>query len=395
MRPLVGSIKRYDWGSADEIPKILGLPSDGRPVAEYWLGAHPMGPALLEGTRLDEAIAADPAVLGDSARLEFDGRLPYLVKLLSAARPLSLQAHPSRADAQRGFERENQAGKPQDAADRTYKDPWDKPELMVALSPFEALAGFRDPQQSADLFGALGISPQTELIFAPLRHRAGSAGLAEVFLDCLVLDEERRGAVTDVVTAAVAHLNDAGELGRFARTAVLLDEHFPGDPSLLAALLLNRRSLRPGEALHLRPGTLHAYLHGTGIEVMGSSDNVLRGGLTSKYIDASALVQVVDFTPEEMTPLLPDPEAPGLLHYRAGERAFACWRLDLLPGRTIELPAENSGRILLVTDGELGISTGPDALVMVRGQASFIPAGETVLVSGDGQGFLAATGTDA
>lgn len=395
MRPLAGSIKRYDWGSPEAIPQILGIPADGQPLAEYWLGAHPMGPSSVDGVSLAQIISDYPAVVGDSARQEFEGRLPFLVKLLSAARPLSLQAHPTRLDAQAGFERENILGLALDAPERTYRDPWDKPELLVALTEFEALAGFRDPRASADLFSQLGLHPQTEVLFAPLVHRHPTAGLAEVFLDCLVLNEERHGAVTDVVTAAVRHLADPGELGEFARTAVLLDEHFPGDPSLLAALLLNRRSLHPGEALHLKAGTMHAYLCGTGVEVMGSSDNVLRGGLTTKHIDASALVQVVNFTPNDMPALHPDQEAPGLWHYPAGERAFAVWRLDLVPGRTIELPAESSGRILLVTKGKLGLSTGADALVLESGQAAFIGAGETVLASGEGQGFLSATGTDA
>lgn len=395
MHPLTGSIKRYDWGSTDAIPEILGIAADGQPLAEYWLGAHPSAPAMLGDTPLDLAIAQNPAIVGDSARFEFNGRLPYLTKLLSAARPLSLQAHPNRIDAQAGFERENQQQIALDAPHRTFKDPWDKPELLVALTDFEALAGFRDPDHSARLFNGLGISAETQLIFAPLQHRAGDAGLAEVFFDCLVLDEQRRGAVTDVVAAAVRHLDDDGELGVFARTAVLLDEHFPGDPSLLAALLLNRRSLRPGEALHLQPGTLHAYLGGTGVEVMGSSDNVLRGGLTSKHIDASALVQVVNFTPEQVPPLLPDQEGPGLWHYRTGEQSFACWRLDAAPGLMIELPAEASGRIMVATAGEIGLTRGADGLVLRRGQSAFVAAGEQVWASGDGQGFLTATGMDA
>lgn len=396
MQPLTGSIKRYDWGSVDAIPRLLGIPVDGQPVAEYWLGAHPLGVSQLNGgTALDKAIESDPSMIGDSARHEFGGRLPYLVKLLSAAQPLSLQAHPNLADAQAGYERENRVQLPIDSPERTYRDPWDKPELIIALTQFEALAGFRDPKVTADLLSRLGIAPHTETLFAPLRHRSPEAGLAEVFLDCLVLDEERRGAVTDVVTAAVHHLDAQGELGEFARTAVLLDEHFPGDPSLLAALLLNRRNLQPGEALHLRPGTMHAYLSGTGVEVMGSSDNVLRGGLTNKHIDASALVQVVDFTPQQMPVLRPDKEAPGLWHYMAGERAFATWRIDAAPGRMIELPAELSGRILLVTSGEVGLSTGPDGLILQCGQSAFIGASEQVWASGDGQAFLVATGMDA
>ncbi len=396
MHPLTGSIKRYDWGSHDAIPSILGIPVDGRPLAEYWLGAHPNDPSLIDGTsRLDEVIEQDPNLIGDSARFEFSGELPYLMKLLSAGRPLSLQAHPNRIDAEIGFGRENQAQIPMDAPERTFKDPRDKPELLIALTEFDALAGFRDPAASLSLFSQLGISSTSEKIFAPLRHRGGHAGLAEVFMNCLVTDDERRAAVIDVVTAAINHVDDEHQLGEFARTAVLLDEHFPGDPSLLAALLLNRHTLQPGEALYLQPGILHSYLHGTGVEVMANSDNVLRGGLTSKHIDPSALTQVVKFTTEPVQCMLPEPELPGLWRYPTDERAFVCWRVDLQPSRAFELPGELSGRILLVTQGELGLSQGPDGLVLTQGEAAFLEAGQQISISGNGQGFLTATGLDA
>ncbi|GAA2180982.1 mannose-6-phosphate isomerase, class I [Brooklawnia cerclae] len=395
MQPLTGAAKRYDWGSPNAIPEILGIPSDGRPVAEYWLGAHPSAPALVGGVPLDRAIDADPAMIGYSARHEFDGRLPFLLKLLSAARPLSLQAHPNDAQAAEGFARENAADIPLDALDRTFKDPWAKPEMLVALTEFDALAGFRDPAATLALFDGLGLEGRAETVIGPLRHRTCPAALAEVFLDCLILDDKRRTVLTDVVVAAVNHVNDPGELGEFARTAVLLDEHFPGDPSLLAALLLHRRRLRPGEALHVAPGVMHAYLEGTGVEIMATSDNVLRGGLTSKHIDAYSLVQVVDFSPGPMPVLQPSQEAPGLWFYAADERAFALWRLELVPGRSIEAPAESSGRIVLATDGEIGLSTGSDGLVLRRGQSAFVSAGESVVVSGQGQAFLAATGLDA
>ena len=396
MHPLTGSIKRYDWGSPDAIPAILGIHPDGRPLAEYWLGAHPSDPATIDGhLRLDEAIKQHPCLVGDSARLEFGGHLPYLMKLLSAERPLSLQAHPNRMDARAGFERENQADIPLDAPERTFKDPWDKPELIVALTQFDALAGFRDPALTSALFSRLGISPVSEQVFAPLRHRGGRAGLAEVFMNCLVLDDDLKAAVTDVVAAAVNHTDDEGELGEFARTAVLLDEHFPGDPSLLAALMLTRHTLQPGEALYLQPGVLHSYLSGTGVEVMGNSDNVLRGGLTSKHIDPSALAQVVTFTTEPIPAMLPEQELPGLWRYPTDERAFVCWRVDLVPGRMIELPGELTGRILLATSGEIGVSQGQDGLVLKHGQAAFLEAGCQAKVSGNGQGFLTATGLDA
>lgn len=395
MQPLTGATKRYDWGSSDAIPAILGVPPDGRPVAEYWLGAHPSAPALIGGVPLDQAVSANPSLIGDSARYEFEGRLPFLLKLLSAARPLSLQAHPNDAQASAGFARENDADIALDAPDRTFKDPWAKPELLVALTEFDALAGFRNPNETLALFDGLGLEGRAETVIGPLRHRGSPAGLAEVFLDCLILDEQRRDVLTDVVVAAVNHVNDPGELGEFARTAVLLDEHFPGDPSLLAALLLHRRQLQPGEALHVAPGVMHAYLSGTGVEIMATSDNVLRGGLTTKHIDAYSLVQVVDFAPAPMPVLQPAPEAPGLWYYPADERAFALWRLDLVPGRVIEAPAEPSGRIVLAIDGEIGLSTGSDGLVLRGGESAFIPACESVGISGQGQGFLAATGLDA
>ena len=165
-------------------------------------------------------IGDNPDLLGDSAILEFDCRLPFMMKVLSAAKPLSLQAHPNRVAAQEGFAREEAADIPVDAAERTFKDPWDKPEVLVALTPFEALAGFRVPEETVELFSAIGLSRQAAEIIAPLRHRHGAAGLAEVFLDCLVLDEQRRGAVTDVVTAAVNHVADPGPVGEFANEEI-------------------------------------------------------------------------------------------------------------------------------------------------------------------------------
>lgn len=389
------AVRRYDWGSHDQIPRILGIEPTSEPFAEYWLGAHSSDPATIDGTRLDELIAHNPSMIGSTAQLEFDGRLPYMLKLLSAGRPLSLQAHPNRREALEGFNQENTTEVALDAKNRTYKDPWDKPELLVALTEFDALVGFRDPKLTVALFDALNVTEILEPLIAPLRRRDPAAALAQVFLDCLILDDERSEILTTVVSAAVNHVDAAGELGVFARTAVLLDQHFPHDPSLLAALLLNYQRLQPGQALHIRPGYLHAYLHGTGVEIMGNSDNVLRGGLTNKHIDPSALVQVVNFEPCEIPLLEPTCESSGLWHYNAHEASFALWRLELLPGNTIELPAESSGRILLTTRGELGASTGMDGLELPQGKACFINAGESVRVSGDGQGFLAATGMDA
>lgn len=394
MFTLQGAVKHYDWGSTDQIPGILGIPASPTPLAEYWLGAHSGGPASLADTTLDRVIAADPSLAGANAVAEFDGRLPYMVKLLSAAQPLSLQAHPNRAQAMEGFAGEESTDVPIDANQRTFKDPWDKPEVLVALTPFDALVGFRSPALTLDLFDALGVLPKLEPVLMPLMHRDARTGLAQVFLDFLILDESHTDLLTSVVVAAVNHVNDVGAVGDFARTTVMLDQFYPGDTSLLAALLMNHYTLAPTEAIHVAPGTMHSYLHGMGVEVMGNSDNVLRGGLTNKYIDPSALVSVVDFTPDLNPLLVPQEISAGLWHYDAGERAFTVWRLEPAGLHDIHAPGERSGRILLVTEGRLTLTTPEQHLDLHQGEAGFLAAGEQVTVSGHGQAFLSATGLD-
>ncbi len=391
MHILRGAIKRYDWGSRDAIPAILNIDPSDEPLAEYWLGAHPAGSAETDEGSLIDLIATHPSMVSARASEDDEPRLPFMIKLLSASRPLSLQAHPNRADAQAGFARENADDIPLDAAHRTFKDPWDKPELLVALSDFDALAGFRDPHLTLDLFDQLGVLSILEPIIAPLREREAAAGLAQVFLDFLILDKERSDLLTSVVVAAVDHLDDPGPVGDFARTAVLLDQHFPSDPSLLAALLLNRKRLAPGEAIHIRPGQMHAYLSGTGVEILGNSDNVLRGGLTHKHIDPSALVKTVTFTPGMMPVLMPRDMGNGLWHYDAREQAFTLWRAEL-NSDGIDLPASDRGRIVLITSGEAHLNADDRGYELVQGESAFVEAGEILRLSGTGQAFIAASG---
>lgn len=396
MKPLTGVIKNYAWGSTAGIPKILGTAGDGSPQAEYWLGAHPGGPASVDGTTLDKLIEADPSVVGEASVAAYGPQLPFLLKILSASEPLSLQAHPNQEQAAAGFAAEEARGLPIDDPTRTFKDTWHKPELMVALTPFEALAGFRDPAETIDLFGDLGLSSETiNSLLGPLLHRSGEPALAQVFLDTLCLDDARRYVVDEVVSSAVRHAQDDGELGVFARTAVLLDNYHPGDPGIIAALLMNRLQLQVGEGLLIGPGVLHAYLEGTGVEVMASSDNVLRGGLTSKHIDVNALVDVVDFTPSAPR-VIPAPHAndAGVARYQEDVDEFSLWRLDLKPGVPAELPAADFGRILLVVDGYVVCEDVDGAQVeLVQGQAAFVAAGEQITASGDCRAFLASAGT--
>lgn len=393
MRALTGIVKNYAWGSPDAIPTILGTPADGTPQAEYWLGAHPSSPALIEDTTLDELVARRPEVLGEAGE-RFAGQFPYLLKILAAAQPLSLQAHPSAEQARAGFQAEQEKGLPLDDPTRTYKDTWPKPELLVALGPFEALWGFREPHATAELFDALEPRESLEPLIGPLRHRDAEAGLAEVFLECLCPDEVHRATVDGVLSAALRHVDDDGAVGEFARLAVSLDEFYPSDPTILAALMLNHVHLDKGQGLHVPAGVLHAYLRGTGIEIMASSDNVVRGGLTPKHIDVDALVQLLHFAPGDPEIITPSPVGAGISCYRTGEREFSLWRAELTPDRPAWLPGDGRARILLVVEGHVSVQDeqGTELDELHQGQSVFLEATERIRLRGNCLAFVAASG---
>ncbi len=391
MLELIGVRQRYPWGTKDAIPVLLGRATDGQPWAEQWFGAHPLGDSPTPGgSTLSEHLAQDPDRLGKVSLMTFGRRLPFLVKVLSAASPLSLQAHPPRQQAREGHARESLLGIPLNAPERSFKDDWPKPETIVALTSFEALVGFRDPLVTAQLFEALGVGDALASVIGPLRDRTGSPALQEVFLDVLSLDD-RRHLVDEVLGAAVNHLDAPGELGVFARTAVEIDEFFPSDPGILAALLLNRFSLEPGQALALSPGVMHSYLRGTCIEVMANSDNVLRGGLTGKHIDVDALLHVVDFTPGPSDVLLPS-GSDGTYIYPTSFKEFELWLLQPTDGDTLQVPREDSGRICLVASGSFELTGDSDPIVLTAGHAVFVAAEEVVVARGEGRLFVAATG---
>ena len=391
MLELIGVRQRYPWGTKDAIPALLGRATDGQPWAEQWCGAHPLGDApTRDGATAPEHVAQDPDQLGKASLMTFGRRLPFLVKVLSAASPLSLQAHPTRQQAREGHARESLLGSPLNASERSFKDDWPKPETIVALTSFEALVGFRDPLVTAQLFEALGVGDALASVIGPLRDRSGSPAIQEVFLDVLSLDD-RIHLVDEVLGAAVNHLDAPGELGVFARTAVEIDEFFPSDPGILAALLLNRFSLEPGQALALPPGVMHSYLRGTCIEVMANSDNVLRGGLTAKHIDVDALLHVVDFAPSSNDVLLPS-GSDGTYIYPTSFEEFELWLLQPTDGDTLQLPRGDSGRICLVASGSFELTGDADPIVLTAGHAVFVAAEEAVVARGEGQLFVAATG---
>lgn len=391
MLELIGVRQSYPWGTKDAIPSLIGQAPDAKPWAEQWYGAHPLGDSPTpDGATLSEHLAQQPDQLGKAALMTFGRRLPFLMKILSAASPLSLQAHPTRQQAREGHARESLLGVPLGAPERSFKDDWPKPETIVALTSFEALVGFRDPVRTAQLFEDLGVGDALTSVIGPLRDRDGSPALQEVFLDVLSLDD-RRHLVDEVLGAAVNHLDAPGELGLFARTAVEIDEYFPSDPGILAALLLNRFSLEPGQALALAPGVMHSYLRGCCIEVMANSDNVLRGGLTAKHIDVDALLHVVSFAPTPAEVLLPS-GSDGTYIYPTSFEEFELWLLQPTDGSPLQVPRSDSGRICLVASGSFELSGDGDPVVLKPGKAVFIGAEEAIVARGEGQLFVAATG---
>lgn len=348
MEIIEGVVRDYAWGSPTSIPELIGRPVTGAPAAELWLGAHPSAPSLVgsDATPLDQKIAADPVgALGPEVAETF-GSLPFLLKVLAAAEPLSLQAHPSRSQAESGFARENAAGTPVDAPNRSFRDRSHKPELICALTEFQALCGFRDPQATLDVLASIG-TPALDPVRDLIRLDPTPAGLRGLLEWLLTLDAADAVALTEPVV--VACREDRGQGFAAERMmAAKLGEQYPGDAGVVTALLLNLVTLLPGEALFLESGNLHMYLHGTGVEIMANSDNVLRGGLTTKHVDVATLVEVVDATPVE-----PEVQRPALV--------------DGVASYDAPIPEFSLDRIEL--DGEATIAAGPAILLCVEGHA--------------------------
>jgi mannose-6-phosphate isomerase len=343
----------------------------GRPVpsseAELWFGAHPDAPAEVETTEgaipLDAWIARDPVrALGASG----GDTLPFLLKILAVAAPLSLQAHPNAEQARAGFAREQRDGPPVDAPTRSYRDPFPKPELVCALGPFQALKGFRAPAEIAADLARLGEAAPPELA-NPLRERPDADGWRDAFAAFLGLPRERAAKRVEAVVAALAGRDDAP-----ARTLRRLAEAYPGDPGVLAALYLNPVTLAPGQALFLPAGELHCYLDGLAVEVMACSDNVLRGGLTAKHVDRGELLRIVRFEPGDARPIVATPGVPGERCWPTPAREFRLSRLDLEAGG-MEVTTRRGPEILLCTAGTAQIE--PSACErLAPGQAAWVPA---------------------
>ena len=350
---LDGVPRDYAWGSRSAIQSLLGRCSDG-PIAELWFGDHAADPARVPALdqTLDAVIAADPAaMLGASVLDTYGPRLPFLLKILAADRALSIQVHPNRAQAQERFA----------AGDPNYTDANHKPELICALTPFEALCGFRDPRHSAGLFDAVGLPTLAELLRGPGGLRAGFLGIVE---------HGEPDVLAELVAERATHLPEGA-----ARAVTLASHDFPGDVGVVVSLLLNYVRLEPGEAIYLGAGNVHCYLRGTGVEIMAASDNVLRCGLTPKRIDVPELLRITEFTP------LAEPRWP------ARDGVFSVPVPDFRLAASLDAVGDGP-RIVLCVQGSVQVGD----VSVPQGRAAFVSAGERTKIAGAGQYFVATTG---
>ncbi|NDL59961.1 mannose-6-phosphate isomerase, class I [Phytoactinopolyspora mesophila] len=389
---LENPVRSYAWGSATVIPDLLGLDPTGDPQAELWVGAHPGSPSVVagDGRTLDQYIAADPAgALGPGVLDRFGAALPYLLKILAIERPLSIQAHPTIAQAAEGFDAEDAAGTPLGSPKRSYQDRNHKPEMVVALTEFEALLGFRDP---AEVAAALELSGREEFTQAIAMLRQGD-GLRRLVTAWLSLPE------SEAVRIARTLADEARAHSSHEPFAVVdqLAATYPDDRGLLLALLMRRIRLNPGEAAFVAAGVPHAYLSGFAVEPQASSDNTLRAGLTPKHVDAAEVLRILRYEPDGGMLIVPQDT-------QAGEQVYPVPGLDEFRLARLQLDAEEirpsgSGpRVVLVVDGAVAVRAGSaqdagDSLQLRSGQAAFVPASEPdVVVSGTGTAFTVTPG---
>jgi len=380
LTPLTNDPREYSWGSPTLIAALEGRQPTGRPEAEVWFGTHPASPArTADGRTLD-------VVLREAGQPP----LPFLVKILAADRSLSIQVHPSKEQAVAGFAREEAAGIPRDADERTYRDDNHKPEIIVALSErFRALVGLRPLAETRRLLELLGGPGPAELA-----DRLSGDDESRAVRDALqwVMSDASRPVVDDIVRALTDGSRDDG--GEFAEERDVLRRiaaDFPSDPGILVALLMNLVVLRRGEALFAPAGVLHAYQDGLGVEIMASSDNVVRGGLTPKHVDVPELLRLVDATTGPAPRVAVQRRDNGDV-YDVGVPDFELTRAEVRPGEERAV-AIDGPTILLVTRGAVEVAAPGGRATAAAGRAVFASADEErVALSGDGEVFIARPG---
>jgi mannose-6-phosphate isomerase len=396
MDRLENPVRDYAWGSAEDIPEFLRIPADGSPVAELWIGAHPDSPSRLVRNgavrSLTEVIGAQPlAELGPEVTTLFGERLPFLVKVIAAARPLSLQVHPTKEHAEEAYARQQQTP----GAPRDYTDDNHKPELICALRDgFIALAGFRPVAQTRELLAELDVADLAGL--ASQLDPADAAGSLRALVTGLLTATADPAPLITATRAACAGTARAG--GRWAAACAAyaaIAAAYPADPGVLVALLLNHVRLSAAEAVFVGAGVPHCYISGFGAEVMACSDNVLRAGLTGKRVNVPELLRVLDFHPGKPEVLRPAPrrddEEPGT-SYPVPVADFRLSRIELA-SEPASLP-DGKPQILLSIAGTAHLRDGAgEELELRRGQSAYVPASDAgVTVAGHGTLLRATAG---
>ena len=372
------TVQEYAWGSYTAIAELLGAVSPAkRPQAELWMGAHPKAPSMVKcdgnWISLLELIERNPNhILGKKVAEKFDNRLPYLFKVLAAAKPLSIQAHPSRDQAKQGFERENRQGIPIDAYNRNYKDDNHKPECICAMTLFWALNGFRKISGIVTLMEKIcpqGLKKQLDT----LRGRQSSIELKNFFQSLMTMNRKRQ---TQIIAHAVSNAQKFTDDDPAYKWMIDLHKEYPADIGVFSPILLNLICLEPGQAMFLPAGELHAYLDGVGIELMANSDNVLRGGLTPKYIDMPELLNVLNFEERKVNILETEQINECECVYESHAEEFILSIIDVKEGIICNSSAHRSIEMLLCTDGKATITDlgKNDKVVIDRGKSIIIPA---------------------
>ncbi|MFQ4147788.1 mannose-6-phosphate isomerase, class I [Arthrobacter sp. LAPM80] len=410
MFALTNVTRDYPWGSTTAISDLLGTTPSGGPEAELWMGAHPDSPSIAQTPEgpvpLDRLIAEHPrSTLGEEVAAAFGAKLPFLTKLLAADKALSLQVHPTLERARERFADEETAGIPRDAAHRNYKDENHKPEMILALTPFEALCGFRPCAEAAELFRAVGTAIQATRADVPellgtvemtLNSRmAAPMAVRRAFETLVGGGRETTALVALAATALEASAAAGTELSPALQSVVELARQYPGDAGVLISLLLNRVSLKPGDAIYLPAGNIHAYLSGLGLEVMASSDNVMRGGLTGKHIDVPELLATVDFAPSGV-PVVPTRVTD--LGQHVWEPPFAEFTLQRVEISADSAPVplvQNGPLLVLSVAGTVLLDSPRGDMVLGRGGSVFVPAAENPVMVHPAAGSTADAATPA
>ncbi len=395
--PLRNQIQPYAWGSHSVIAQLQQRPfPTSQPEAEMWLGAHPNAPSQAifpdHTQALDTLIAEEPSAWLGASAAEFHQQLPFLLKVLAAGSPLSLQAHPNQEQARRGFEEDEALGIPKSDRRRRYQDATHKPEILCALTRFEALSGFQKIERSLAVLAQLDV-PTLKPALVRFTQDPSSLGLREFFGTLLEADEPTRlRIVSETVARCRALVGKSSEFEKSFAWCLRLNELYPGDIGVVSQFLLNLIELEPGEAIYLPAGNLHAYLGGAGIELMANSDNVLRGGLTPKAVHSAELLRILDFSPLDVAPLCGVQAGSVEEIYVTEAREFQLSRLRL--HQESWSGVVKTAEIWLCTEGALLLASEGCSVALTQGESAVVSANTgTLSVTGSGTLFRATEGS--